>query len=216
MRELLLDPLGLAHSRFFSDQIIGFNIAAPHVLADGKPKLDSEAWPIERAGNSNGGLISSIRDQLAYARFHLGAGRARDGRRLMSRRSLVAMRSDPGPGGTLIVELEAMGVSWMLRPSAQGVRIVQHGGDVPGERSGFMFVPARGFALTVLTNSDGGVRLLGELFADDWALRRFAGLTNLPAIRRKLPARPLAPFEGRYSAQEPVWRNHGLLLATAA
>jgi CubicO group peptidase (beta-lactamase class C family) len=202
VRELLLDPLGLSHTRFFSDEIIGFNIAAPHILVDGKPVVDPSAWPIERAGNANGGLISSIRDQLAWARFHLGDGRARDGRRLMSKRSLVAMRSHPGPGGTLIVELEGMGVSWMLRPSAQRVRIVQHGGDVPGERSGFMLVPSRGFGLTVLTNSDGGTRLLGELFADDWALRRFAGLTNLPAVRRRLTPRQLAPFEGRYVSQE--------------
>ncbi len=202
VRELLLNPLGLSHSRFFSDEIIGFNIAAPHVLVHGKPVVHPAAWPIERAGNPNGGLISSIRDQLAWARFHIGDGRARDGRRLMSSRSLVAMRSHPGPGGTLIVELQGMGVSWMLRPSAQGVRIVQHGGDVPGERSGFMLVPSRGFALTVLTNSDGGVQLLSELFADDWALRRFAGLRNLPAVPRRLTARQLAPFEGRYVAGE--------------
>jgi CubicO group peptidase (beta-lactamase class C family) len=202
VRKLLLDPLGLHHSRFFSDEIIGFNIAAPHVFVDGKPAVDPSAWPIERAGNPNGGLISSVRDQLRYARFHLGNGTAPDGKRVLSPRSLLAMRSNPGPGGTLIVELQGMGVSWMLRPSAQGVRIVQHGGDVPGQRSGFMLVPRHGFGMTVLTNSDGGIKLLNELFADDWALRRFVGLTNLPAHPRKLTRRELAAYEGRYTAPE--------------
>jgi hypothetical protein len=202
VKGLLLDPLGLEHSRFFSDQIIGLNVAAPHLLVNGKPKVAPGAWAIERAGNPNGGLISSARDQLNYARFHLGDGRARDGKRVMSKGSLLAMRSRPGPGGTVIAELEGMAVSWILRLSVQGVRIVQHGGDVPGQRSGFMLVPQRDFAITVLTNSDGGIRLLNELFADDWALRRFAGLTNLPAHERKLSPRELAVYEGRYTSQE--------------
>jgi CubicO group peptidase (beta-lactamase class C family) len=202
VKRLVLDPLGLDHSRFFSDQIVGFNVAAPHLLKDGKPVVVPDVWHIERAGNPNGGLISSVRDQLRYARFHLGDGRARDGKRVMSKQALLAMRSNPGPGGTVVVELTGMGVSFMLRPSAQGVRIVQHGGDVPGQRSGFMFVPAKGFALTVLTNSDGGIKLLNELFAKDWALRRFASLTNLPAREKKLPRSELAPYEGHYVGPE--------------
>jgi CubicO group peptidase (beta-lactamase class C family) len=202
VRTLVLDPLGLDHSRYFSDEIIGFNIAAPHLLKDGKPVVVPEAWHQERAGAANGGLISSARDQLAYARFHLGDGRSPNGTRLMSKRSLIAMRSNPGPGGTVVVELDGMGVSWMIRPTAQGPKVIQHGGDVPGQRSGFMFVPDRNFALTVLTNSDGGIKLLNELFAKDWALERFAGLTNLPAREKKLGRKELAAYEGRYSGPE--------------
>ena len=89
----------------------------------------------------------------------------------------------------------------MLRPSAEGVRIVQHGGDWYGQHSGFIMVPERGFALTVLTNSDGGPALLGELFTDDWALRRFAGVSNLPAEPRALTQAELALYEGRYTGQ---------------
>jgi hypothetical protein len=95
-----------------------------------------------------------------------------------------------------------MGVNWMLRPSAEGVRIVQHGGDAPGQHSGFLMVPERGFALTVLTNAQGGPKLLLDLFADDWALRQFASVSNLPAVPRALSPGELAPYEGRYVAQE--------------
>jgi hypothetical protein len=81
------------------------------------------------------------------------------------------------------------------------VRIVQHGGTVDGQHSGFLMVPERGFAFTMLTNSEGGSQLHNDLFADDWALRRFAGVSNLPAVPRALSPGELAPYEGRYVAQ---------------
>jgi CubicO group peptidase (beta-lactamase class C family) len=202
VRALLLEPLGLTHSRFFSDEIVGFNVAASHNVVDGQPVVAPALWRLPRSIHPTGGLISSARDQLRYARFHLGDGTAPDGTRLLSDASLVAMRSDPGPGGTLYVELDGVGVNWMLRPSAEGVRIVQHGGDVPGQHSGFLMVPERGFALTVLTNAQGGPKLVLDLFADDWALRRFAGVSNLPAVPRALSPGELAPYEGRYERQE--------------
>jgi CubicO group peptidase (beta-lactamase class C family) len=202
VRELLLDPLGLAHSFFFSDEIVGFNVAASHDVVDGQPVVKPEFWRLWRSIHPTGGLISSARDQLQYARFHLGDGTAPDGRRLLSEASLVAMRSNPGPGGTIIVELDGVGVNWLLRPSAEGVRIVQHGGTVDGQLSGFLMVPDRGFAFTMLTNSEGGGQLVNDLFADDWALQRYASVSNLPAVARALSPGELAPYEGRYVAQE--------------
>jgi CubicO group peptidase (beta-lactamase class C family) len=202
VQELLLEPLGLTHSRFFSDEIVGFNVAASHDVVDGQPVVDPALWPIPRSIHPTGGLISSVRDQLQYARFHLGDGTAPDGTRLLMPASLAAMRSNPGPGGTLLVELDGMGVTWMLRPSAEGVRIVQHGGDVPGQHSGFLMVPDRGFALTVLTNSEGGPKLVRDLVVDDWALRQFAGVSNLPAVPRAFTPSELAPYEGHYAGQQ--------------
>ncbi|MGW2620775.1 serine hydrolase domain-containing protein [Streptomyces sp. NPDC001500] len=201
VRKLVIDPLGLDHSRFSSDEIVGFNVAASHDVVDGKAVLEPSFWLQPRSLAPTGGLISSVRDQLSWARFHLGGGTTPDGTRLLSRTSLEQMRSTPGPGGTLVVELDGMGVTWMLRPTAQGPRIVQHGGTWPGQISGFLMVPARGFALTLLTNSEGGTRLRDELFTDDWALSRFAGVTNLPATAKVLDGQDLTPYEGRYMAQ---------------
>ncbi|GAA0713961.1 beta-lactamase family protein [Dactylosporangium roseum] len=200
VRALVVDPLGLAHSRFFTDEIIGFNIAASHDMVNGKPVVQPDYFRLWRSLNAAGGLISSARDQLRYARFHLGDGTVPGGGpRLLSHRSLLAMRSDPGPGGTLFVELDGVGVTWMLRPSAEGVRIVQHGGDWAGQHSGLIMVPERGFAMTLLTNSETGPALIEELFVDDWALRRFAGVSNLPAVPRKLTPQQLAEYTGHYS-----------------
>ncbi|OBG65122.1 serine hydrolase [Mycobacterium sp. E3339] len=199
---LVLDPLQLPHTRYFSDEIIGLNVAAPHKVVDGKPVVDTGFWAFPRSCNPTGGLMSTARDQLRYARFHLGDGTAPNGEQILSRRSLEAMRSNPGAGGTLFVELTGMGVTWMLRPSAQDVTVVEHGGTWKGQRSGFVMVPDRNFAMTVLTNSDGGFHLINELFACDWALRRFAGLTNLPAIPLHMDAADLEPYEGRYIAEQ--------------
>lgn len=204
VQNLLLDPLELSRTRFFSDQIIGLNIAASHTVVDGKPAVDTGFWEFPRSCNPTGSLISSVRDQVRYARFHLGDGTAPDGLRLLSRQAVEAMRSDPGAGGTLQVELTGMGVTWMLRPSAENETIVQHGGTWSGQRSGFFLVPGRDFAMTALTNSEGGAQLLTDLFADDWALRRFAGVGNLPATPQVLGAGELTPYEGRYATQQVV------------
>src|SRR5215472_14619829 len=127
--------------------------------------------------------------------------RHRTARGCSARRRWSRCAATRGPGGTLLVELDGVGVNWMLRPSAEGVRIVQHGGTVPGQLSGFLMVPDRRFAFTLLTNSEGGDQLVDELFVDDWALRRFAGISNLPAVPRALSPIELAPYEGRYTAK---------------
>jgi hypothetical protein len=44
----------------------------------------SGAWAFPRSIDSTGGLISSAREQLAYARFHLGDGAAADGKRVVT------------------------------------------------------------------------------------------------------------------------------------
>ena len=201
VQKLLLDPLQLGNTRFFSDQIIGLNVAVSHDVKDGKPVVDTGFWSFPRSCNPTGSLISSVRDQLRYARFHLGDGAAPNGTRVLSPQAIKAMRENPGAGGTLQVELTGMGVTWMLRPSAENVTIVQHGGNWSGQRSGFFIVPERNFAMTLLTNSEGGSRLTTDLFADDWALRRFAGVSNLPAAPQQLGAADLAPYQGRYVAQ---------------
>jgi CubicO group peptidase (beta-lactamase class C family) len=204
VRSLVIDPLRLRHSGFFLDDIPGASLAVPHAYDQtGAPVAQPALFAMPRSVHPAGGLISSARDQLRWARFHLGDGRVPGGeRRLLTPRSVRAMQSRPGPGGTLFVELDGIGVTWMLRPTAEGPKVVQHGGDWAGQHSGFLMVPERGFALTMLTNSQTGPALLAELFVDDWALRRFAGVRNLPAVPRTLPAAALAEYAGRYTAEQ--------------
>ncbi len=198
-RQMLIDPLGLAHSRFFRSELGGFSVAASHNNIDGKAVVEPAFDAMPRSLHSFGGLISSAEDQLRYARFQLGH---HGFPRLLRDRTRVAMQSNPGPGGTLFVELDGVGVGWMIRPTAEGVKVIQHGGDWSGQHSGFLMVPKRDFALTVLTNSESGPALTAELFADDWALAELAGVHNLPAVLRSLTPPQLAPYEGRYVATQ--------------
>jgi CubicO group peptidase (beta-lactamase class C family) len=190
VRSLVIDPLRLRHSAFSLDDLPGVSVAMSHDVdpATGKPVAVPAYWALPRSINAAGGLISSARDQLGWARFHL-----RD-------RRLRVMQHHPGPGGTLFVELDGVGVTWMIRPTAEGPKVIQHGGDWAGQHSGFLMVPERDFAMTVLTNSEGGPGLVAELFADDWALKRFAGVSNRPAVPRPEPR--AEDYEGTYTADQ--------------
>src|SRR5215210_2160149 len=113
VRELLIDPLGLDHTRFFTDQFAGYPMAGGHTVADKTAVFGPDLWYWPRTGHPSGGLISSARDLLHYARFHLGDGRAPDGTALLTPASLAAMRSDPGPGGTFAFEIDGVGVTFL-------------------------------------------------------------------------------------------------------
>ncbi len=178
VRELLLEPLRLDGTRFFVDQVAGHAIAGSHTVVDGRAPFASDDWYLPRNAHPDGGLISTANDQLRYARFLMGDGRGADGTPVLRPESLVAMRSDPGPGGTLIAEIDGYGVTLCLRRTAEGVTIVEHGGDYQGQHSGFLLVPDHDFAITLVTNSSGGIPLKVELFYEDWVLQRFAGLHN--------------------------------------
>src|SRR5262245_53769232 len=138
VRALLLDPLGLDHTRFFTDEVAGYPMAGSHTVTDEAAVFGPDLWHFPRIGHPSGGLISSARDQVRYARFHLGDGRAPDGTRLLTPAALAAMRSNPGPGGTLGYEMDGVGVTWFLRRTAEGIHAVQHSGDWPGQHSGFL------------------------------------------------------------------------------
>ena len=202
VRELVLEPIGLTSTGFSTDELGGYRTAGSHIVDDGRAAYVPSDWYLPRNAHPDGGLISNAHDQIRYARFLMGDGQGADGTPVLRRESLVAMRSDPGPGGTLIAEIQGYGVTLCLRRSAEGVTIIEHGGDYQGQHSGFLFVPERDFAMTLLTNSSGGTPLKVDLFYDDCALQRFAGLHNPPATPIRLSPDRLAEYEGSYVSQE--------------
>lgn len=202
VQELVLDPLGLEQTRFFTDDLVGRTFTGAHDVVEGEAVLDPSFWYVPRALNPTGALISSAGDQLKYLRFHLGDGTGPDGKPVLSPGSFEAMHSHPGPGGTIFIEIDGYAISFRVRPTAEGVAVVQHGGDWPGQHSGFLFVPERAFGIAMLTNSEDGPKLLSDFFQDDWALSRFAGVHNLPASPRSMTDAQLAPYAGRYDLAE--------------
>ena len=203
VEQLVFEPLGMSRSAYAATPDGLDNLAMPHSVGeDGRAVVNPGYFDVPRDNNPFGGQsLSSVRDLLSFARFHLGDGRAADGRRVMSLAALRGMWSTPGPGGTVGTELIGMGVSWQVRPTAEGVVVVQHGGNTEGYNTFLMLVPAQRLALVLLTNGDGGGRLTTDLFTKGWALRHFAGLGNLPAPPRSLSASELAQYEDQYTAE---------------
>jgi hypothetical protein len=117
---------------------------------------------------------------------------------------------------------DAIGLAWMISdlPSDGGhtTRVVAHGGYAPGQMSSTRLVPERGFGVVVLTNSDHGARLHGEV--TNAALRLYLGLEAAEARHVEPPSERLAEYAGPYSAPlgdlELRADDRGLTLALTA
>ena len=193
-QEMLFDPLGLKMSFLYpSDLLFTHRFVVGHQQV--KNKRSSPAgkvqvarpWAIGRAGNGVGGVVSTVRDLLKYARFHMSNGK----KNLIAGKSLKAMRTpqaDAGPRGL-------MGITWFIRKVGD-VTLYAHGGATNGQQAYFFFIPKEDFALAILTNSDdGGIITAG---ITNYALELyFDAKPTLPKPIQK-PASELKEFVGRY------------------
>jgi CubicO group peptidase (beta-lactamase class C family) len=193
LRELILDPLGMARSFFFADEAIAHRVAAGHNIVGGVPRI-VRPWHFSRSMNAAGGLISSLNDMLRWARFQLGDGTAEDGTRLLRAETLRMAQSPLAPAFGMA---DAIGLPWMVSDLG-GTRVVAHGGWAPGQMSSTRLVPGRGFGVVVLTNSDHGARLHGEVTGA--ALRLYLGLEAAEPRHVEPPSERLTECAGPYSA----------------
>ena len=186
-QEMLFDPLGLKMSFFYpSDLLITHRFVVGHQKVKTKV-LVARPWAIGRAGNGVGGVVSTVRDLLQYARFHMGNGK----KNVISGRSLRAMReqqADAGPRG-------GMGITWFIRKMGD-IPFYAHGGATNGQQAYFFFIPDQDFALAILTNSDDGGILTAMI--TNYALELyFRAKPKLPnPIQRS--ASELKEYAGRY------------------
>jgi CubicO group peptidase (beta-lactamase class C family) len=203
MKELIFEPLGLSQTFFFPNEIMTRRFAVGHhQKQDGEIKV-ARPWALGRGGWPAGGISSNARDQIAWARFHQGDGRAADGTVILSEENLKRMQAPTvdAPGSAIG---DQIGISWMLR-DVQGVRLVGHGGNTIGQDSGFDMVPERGFALITMTNSSPN----GSMFNEDllrWALEAYLGIIERDPEPISLGDAELAPYVGGYETIA-VWAD---------
>jgi CubicO group peptidase (beta-lactamase class C family) len=217
-RELVLEPLGLNQSFFFPEEVMTEAFAVGHVAPEddaGGEAVVLRPWAIPRGGNPAGGIASSVADQLRYARFHLGDGTAA-GTRLLSTEGLRRMRDPLGPGGAFGSDLvDGVGVTWFLS-TIGGARIAFHEGGTNGQQAILALVPDRGFALSLLTNSDTRDSLIDDVTA--WTLDRFLGLVRPVAEEVPVASERLLEYVGGYGPPDgrggTVARDDGVLLLT--
>ena len=192
---LVVEPLGMDQSLFEPSAVMLRRFAVGHhVHPDGKVEI-ARPWPVERSGMAMGGLVSSVADQLRYARFHMGDGTTDDGSRLLSEQSMVEMQ-------TPVVEFindRWFGLSWMIS-DLDGTKLVAHGGTTTGQTSDFWMCPERGVAFTSLTNGSTGHLLNHDLSVMAQKLFLDYAASEIDPLPVKDPGE-LDEYTGRYFAE---------------
>ncbi len=192
LTELVLRPLAMTRSFFFARDAITHRVAAGHFVYDDGPRV-ARPWFIPRNAHAIGGIVSTARDMLKYARFHHGDGTGADGSRVLSLESLRAMRT-PQAAGALD---NRAGIGWSLR-DVGGVTLVSHTGGTIGQQALLVTVPARSFAVVVLTNSTHGA--LAHQAILGWALASRLGITLPEPTHETRDLAALAAFGGGYES----------------
>ena len=192
-RELLFSPLGMSHSVFNAGEAIVHRTSVGHQIRDEKPFV-VRPWSFPRAATPVGGVVSTVRDLITYARFHLGDGTAPDGTRLLSRATLDLMRT---PQADADLDRK-VGIAWFLR-EAGGVRLQYHGGVAIGQQGVLMLAPDRGAAIAVQTNSVRGSLLHGEVVK--WWQKEYLGIEQPEPVYIELARDRYTKVAGHWTAE---------------
>ena len=198
VRRLILEPLGLRESFFFPDEVMTRRFVVGHKPSDSHALEVARPWGLPRNGAAAGGIVTSVSDLLAWARFHLGDADDMHVLQMLSRSRLHAMRKPTVhmPGCAFG---DAFGIGWFLT-KVGGAWLVGHGGSTHGQEASLSFLPEHGWALVVLTNSSPGGMALNQVARQ----RVLAGCTG--AVEEDVQSVSAAPSEltayaGEYSAR---------------
>jgi CubicO group peptidase (beta-lactamase class C family) len=160
LSELVLQPLALERSYLFPTQVMVHRFAVGHAAVDDR-SIVLRPWQLTRASTAAGGIAASIRDQLRYARFHLGDGTGEKGETILSRESMLRMQTPRGPAPCDFEQ----GLAWRIRDIG-GVRRIFHGGMTFGQVSFLTLVPERKFGFLLATNAMNGAFLAHSVARD--------------------------------------------------
>ncbi len=175
MQNLLLGPLGLADTVLERSEILRREYSDGHyagpINGTDSVAVQSPLW-MPRSVDPAGGIWSTTRDVIRYARMHLAAGTTR-AEGVVSPESLRRMQ-DPvmGVDGLNL----SIGRNWFVQ-DVGAVRAIMHNGDTGGQHTVFVAIPDRQFALVLFVNNVfGGVPV--EFDVLDKALASYPGLAE--------------------------------------
>jgi CubicO group peptidase (beta-lactamase class C family) len=196
MRDLLLDPMGLSSTFFFPNEIMTRRFAVGHNQSDEDGTIAiARPWAMPRGNSPAGGMSANARDQIAWARFHLGGGVADDGTQLLSKDTVQRMQEPTfDMAGSALGD--AVGISWLLA-EVDGVKTVGHGGTTNGQHSDFTMVPDRGFAVISMTNCGPNGPQFNEAIVK-WALEHYLGRKQAEPEPIRLSEDELAAYAGTF------------------
>jgi CubicO group peptidase (beta-lactamase class C family) len=134
VQRLVVDPLELTSSTYWPWEVMTERFAVGHVDDDGETRV-SRPWPIGRSAGPAGGIASTTRDLLRYARLHLDPPP-----------ELAPMQTRQADAAE---EGEWVGLTWYGEDT---FGTISHRGGTLGQRALLLLRPSTGFALAVLTN----------------------------------------------------------------
>ena len=231
MQRGVFGPLGMTATTFSKAVALAGDHAAPHGddigghVAVGSYEASDSIYFARPAG----GAWSTPHDLALYAMNELAEGKLANGRQLLSPANLLARRARgvaTGQGKTYGMGLENL--------ERYGVRVVAHGGAMPGYMTNWMIIPEAGVGAVVMTNANNGAGLVQAMFvrrllevvydgkqeaADDVAAAAKSADADIATERARLtvPADPaaVARLAAHYDSPElghiDVRRDHGLL-----
>ena len=193
--ELIFTPLGQRDSYLRAADVMTRRFVVGHLQGEGGELRVARPWQLARNNNPAGGIVSTLADQLTWARFHLGDGTSSAGTRVLSADAVAAMREPTvevaggGPG-------EAIGTSWFLR-TVDDVLLAGHGGTTAGQFSELLLVPEHRFAIVSATNSGpNGLQFNQEIVR--WALQAYLGVIERDPEPVELSAAELTRYTGEF------------------
>lgn len=212
MQQLVFDPLGLARTFFFAQDVISYRFVVGHHVEEQQAKV-ARPWPLPRAVHPAGGIVCAMGDLLCYARLHMQNGVGGGAEPLLLGESLASMQTPLVPASGIGM----VGLSWHIstaEAARQEVKIIEHGGGTNGQSTQMAIAPAHDFAVGVFTNSDEGGILCTKI--RNLALQRYLGAAFPTATPLDWPEVRLLPYVGRYESRgyicEIVLRDGGLVL----
>jgi CubicO group peptidase (beta-lactamase class C family) len=160
MRERVFAPLHMTATTFDKGVALAGDHAAPHGDDfDGHVAVGAyEASDSIYFARPAGGAWSTAHDVALYALNELNEGRLADLTQLLSPANLLARRMrgvGTGEGKTYGMGLE--------NNERYGVRLVTHGGAMPGYMSNWMIIPEAGVGVVLLTNANSGSPLVEKM-----------------------------------------------------
>jgi len=209
MKELIFDPLGLAHTFFFPADVMTYRFAVGHLIMPEETTI-ARPWPLARSTNAAGAIATNLKDLLRYAQYHMGDGTTEDGTRLLTPDSLREMHTTHFP----ISDKEgSIGLAWFLR-DVDGARTISHGGGTHGQITQLTVVPAERFAFALFTNGSRGGEITRKM--GKWILKAYLGRAEDEPQPMEATEAQLAEVVGLYSrpfADIEVKNDNGQLMA---
>ncbi|MFN8593472.1 MAG: serine hydrolase domain-containing protein [Thermomicrobiales bacterium] len=194
VQEELFSPLGMTNSGYRLTDLLTAKVAMGFsaVFAEGGTPQPGR-WYGEGSIYPVGGISSTANDILRWARFIID-GRDDHGNEVLDAASRATCGALRYPAGLD----RYTGFTWFTR-EIDGVRLLSHGGSMRFQQSELIIAPDREFAMVILTNSERGSELYGEVTAV--ALREYLGASAPKPEAVAGTPEQLAPYAGRYRSE---------------